>query len=209
MKPTRKMTPRIAAVLAAVAATVTVVAQAPSSVAADPEPAPAAALKAQNGNYSVFARPARDRDNISGWRVPRRHRETGIRYADARLVHQDAHRAVAAVPAQDQAAPGRDQACLVTQFRDGSGALACSPTLMYGESIGLVPDSVDTVTYTLTDGTTQQQDVVDNMWRSPEEAARVTYTIDGRVESIALMPMSSLPANARLSESGVVVPASE
>jgi hypothetical protein len=189
----------IALLVLAAAAALAATMQAPVSVAADPEPGPG--LRTQKGNYSVFARPARPNDDVSGWRVSRRPPDSGVRFPDARLVHQNAHRAVAAVPA-----PGGP--CLVTQFRDGSGAFTCSPALMHGASIGLVPDSVKTVTYTLTDGSTEQQEVVDNTWRSPAEAERVTYVLDGQVESIALMPLSSLPKNARLSESGVVEPAS-
>lgn len=161
-------------------------------------PQPAAAVSSASGTFAVFSRPSTAKDNIAGWRVATRKAGDGdMDFARARIIYQDAKRAVAAVPT-------RADPCLVTQLPDGSGGFTCSPSFSYGNSIGLVPDSVKSVSFTMTDGTTQEQDVTDNYWRSPSEATKVTYVVDGQTTSLELMPLSSLPKGASISPSGVV-----
>lgn len=172
-----------------------------SSVAAGASaapPQPATAVSTASGTFSVFARPATAKDHISGWRVAARKAGDGdMDFSRARVIYQDASRAVAAVPTTGEP-------CLVTQLPDGSGGFTCSPSFSYGHSIGLIPDSVKSVTYTMTDGTTQRQDVTGNFWRSPEEAAKVTYVVDGQTQNQDLMPLSSLPKGTTISPTGVV-----
>lgn len=170
---------------------------APASAAA--ASAPAAPLQAANGTFSVFARAATAEDDISGWRIPRNgvDEKFGMQFNAARVVYQDATKAVAAVPTA--AGP-----CLVSQYRDGSGGLTCSPTFTHGVSVGLVPDAVKTVSYTMTDGSTQTETVTDNTWHSPTEAAQVTYVLDGTPHVEALMPLSALPKGSTIAPTGLV-----
>jgi hypothetical protein len=157
-----------------------------------------------DASYSVLSRPAIANDDISTWKAATALGgrsgpgvNSTLNFSNARLIYQDDTRAVAAVPTSTEP-------CLATQFNDGSGALTCSPTLTYGTSIGLVPDSVMSVTFTLTDGTETARKVTDNFWRSPAEAAKVGYVLNGQTPSLELMPMSSLPKGAQISPSGVV-----
>lgn len=157
-----------------------------------------------SGRYSVLSRPATSKDDISGWPATAAlGRDSGpgvnhtLDFANARLVEQDATRAVAVVPTSTTP-------CLVAQFVDGSSGATCSPMLMYGNSIGLVPDSVKVVMFTMTDGSATQQAVTDNLWRAPAEASTVTYVLDGQPQNIKLMPMGSLPEGAQISASGAV-----
>lgn len=167
-----------------------------ATVGSSPSAAP---LQTKGGTYSVFAREATAGDDISGWRIPRNgvDAKVGMRFAEARVVYRDDTKSVAAVPTSSDP-------CLVSQYRDGSGGLTCSPTFTHGVSVGLVPDSVKSVTYAMTDGSTQVQEVTDNLWHSPTEAAQVTYVLDGVAHTEDLLPLSALPQGASISPSGLV-----
>lgn len=153
--------------------------------------------------FSVLSRPATSKDDVSAWKAAAlgAQKRTGVNptldFSNARLLYQDAGRAVAAVPTSSGA-------CIATQSVDGSGALTCSPAINYGNSVGLVPDAVKSVTFTLADGTQVDQNITENYWRAPAEAAKVSYVVDGQPQGVALMPLSSLPKGAQISPSGVV-----
>lgn len=157
----------------------------------------------RGAGFSVLERPAMPADDVTRW-APRADPAVGARFAEARVVHRDAGRVVAAVPA-------RNGACLLSRLPDGSRAMSCGgdadhfpATVGYAGAIGLVPDAVRAVTFTMTDGSVRTAEVIGNVWRSPVEAATAAYAVGGRVHRVGLMPRSSLPAGARLSPSGVV-----
>jgi hypothetical protein len=142
--------------------------------------------------YSIFAA-STTRVDASGWRLPPDNARVGARLDEARLVLRDATQTVAAVPAAK--AP-----CLFTRFADGSQGIACGgasgepPTNVgYSGALGLVPDAVDAVTLTMTDGTTRVAPVKNNVWTAPDDAATAAYSLTGRVIKIDLMPRSSMP----------------
>ena len=119
--------------------------------------------------------------------------DIGARMAAARLISQDSTRTVVAVPAAK--AP-----CLVSRFADGSQGASCAlardeqpASVSYSGAIGLVPDAVDSVTLTMTDGATRVVAVEDNVWTAPDEAAKAAYSFAGRVVEVELMPRSSMP----------------
>jgi hypothetical protein len=123
-----------------------------------------------------------------------------VRIQDARVVYQDATRIVAAVP-------GEFGPCLVDASTNGVRGGACAtkedehPMLLgYSGGIGLIPDGVKAVVFTMTDGTTDTQDVSGNLWRSPAEASRLSYVLDGREFDVALMPHSSIPEGVVIDE---------
>lgn len=155
-------------------------------------------------SYSIFARPADQRDDFSHWARLGGSR-IGARLSEGRFVDQDATRTVAAVPAAK--AP-----CLMSRYADGSYGASCGgagdqhpATVSYSGAIGLVPDAVESVTFTMTDGTSRVTRVTDNTWKSPVEAAKASYSIDGRVFEVDLMPRSSLPAGATIDPTTGVV----
>ncbi len=160
-------------------------------------------LQTAIGTYSVFARAAAPADDVSGWRIHEDRAGLGLRFSDARVVYSDSVRTVAAVPASDGP-------CLLAQYKDGSGGFNCggpnrvSASLGYNGALLLVPDSVQTVTYTMTDGTTQMSPVANNVAHSPVEAAKVAFTLGERTVQLDLMPRSSLPKGATLTEDGMV-----
>jgi hypothetical protein len=156
------------------------------------------------GTYSVFSRPATPEDDVSGWPMRTENFDKlGLRLDQARVVYRDAVRTLAAVPATDGP-------CLLTRLRNHGGGLNCggagrvTVALGYLGAIGLVPDSVDTVTFRMTDGSTQTAKVVDNTWNSPAEAASATFVLQGDSVNIELMPRSSLPKGTTISDDGVV-----
>ena len=156
------------------------------------------------GTYSVFSRAATSADDVSSWPMRAENfDQLGLRLDQARVVYRDAVRTMAAVPATDGP-------CLLTRLRNHGGGLNCggagrlTVALGYLGAIGLVPDSVDTVTFAMTDGSTQTAKVVDNTWNSPAEAASATFSLQGRSVSIELMPRSSLPKGTTISDDGVV-----
>jgi hypothetical protein len=127
----------------------------------------------------------------------------GLKLPEARIIYRDTAKAIAAVPAT--AAP-----CLATQFADGSQTLSCgsaagnTASVSFNGAMGLVPDAVKTVTFTMSDGSTATGQVIDNVWKSPGEAAKVTFSLDGHTQQIELMPRSSLPSGATIGADGVV-----
>jgi hypothetical protein len=62
-----------------------------------------------------------------------------------------------------------------------------------GGSFGVVPDDITTVTYTLASGEIQSGKVTENIWQAPLDATAVSFTENGTVRDIQLMPASKLP----------------
>jgi hypothetical protein len=157
--------------------------------------------------YSIFDRPAAAGDDVSRWNV--RARPTiDLDLGSGRLVHTDATKSVAAVRADKGL-------CLLQRFADGSSGLSCAlrpdevvAATSYDGAIGLVPDAVQTVTFTLTDGSATSIPVVDNVWKSPVEATKAVFTVPGTgVREVDLMPRSSMPKGTEITDDGIVVPA--
>jgi hypothetical protein len=166
---------------------------------------PSAPSAAATTSYSLLSRPTTAADtNVTDWKLQPNAR-LGTRPAGARVVYSDAWRTVAAVPSN--AVP-----CLVSEYRDGSQSTSCGTTddemtaaVSYLGSIGLVPDSVQNVTYTMTDGSQQIGGVKNNLWQAPSEAKEVTFTVGDKEESIGLMPASSMPKDAKIAPNGTVM----
>lgn len=135
------------------------------------------------------------------------HPELGLRPDEARALPAGTSptpgTTVTVIPAS--AAP-----CLYKKHGDGSEGLSCgssagrTASVGYEGSIGLVPDQVQTVTFTMTDGSQRSASVVDNLWKSPPEAAKVSFVVAGQSQEIDLMPRSTLPAGASISKDGLV-----
>jgi hypothetical protein len=95
--------------------------------------------------------------------------------------------------------PGKVAPCLYVA-RSGSEHLSCgtipgeTALVTYNGSIGVVPDSVKSVTFTMSDDSQQVVSVTNDVWQSPLEASKVTFTLDGTVHTIDLLPHSTLPA---------------
>ncbi|HEX6023055.1 MAG TPA: hypothetical protein VFZ00_13730 [Solirubrobacter sp.] len=158
---------------------------------------------ASEHRYSVFARPADPNDSVADWDIPANPR-IGLDISGARIVESRPERQVAAVPAAK--AP-----CLVTRFTGGSRGVSCAmepgqtPALVtHDGAVGLVPDGVQTVTFTMSNGSTIADRVVDNVWKSPVEATAVSFTIDGAEQQVQLMARSSLPEGAAIGADGIV-----
>ncbi len=60
------------------------------------------------------------------------------------------------------------------------------------------------MTFTTTDGSTQTTPVTENVWKSPVEVAKASFSIDGRLFEVELVPRSSLPAGATIEPTGIV-----
>ena len=135
--------------------------------------------------YSIFSgSTSRLNAATPGWRpLPD---SIGARMAEARLISQDSTGTVVAVPAAK--AP-----CLVSRLADGSQTASCAverdqhpASVSYSGAIGLVPDAVDSVTLTMTDGATRVVAVEDNVWTAPDDAAKAAYLFSGRVVEVEL-----------------------
>jgi hypothetical protein len=182
----------VTAVLAAIALWLVLNHSSDASASAPPSPQASGRGQWAAGTYGVFNRPARRDDDLSSWRARDDH-GLGLRLSEGRVVFRDGSRAVAAVPATDGP-------CLVTQFADGSGGVVCGgadhPTVSTGYvgAIGIVPDSVGSVTFTLADGSTVAGAVDENTWRSPDDALRVSYSVAGREQQAELMARSAAPS---------------
>jgi hypothetical protein len=164
----------------------------PGSTAARDNGASTAVAASAPDTYSIFAS-STSRLNATkpGWRPPAGF--VGARMAEARLISQDSTRTVVAVPAAK--AP-----CLISRFADGSESASCAleadqqpASVSYSGAIGLVPDAVDSVTLTMTDGATRVVPVRNNVWTAPDDAAKAAYSLAGRVVNVELMPRSSMP----------------
>lgn len=152
-------------------------------------------------SFSILDRPLRASDNISSWRFPSA-AERGLNVARARVVQRDSRKTVAVMPSNEGP-------CLATKSLAGQG-LSCAPvgataaTVSVEGSIGVVPNSVTSVKYEMTDGTVRSGQVSENVWKAPIEARRVSFSLRGKTETIDLMPPSSLPDGAVVGDDGVV-----
>jgi len=160
-------------------------------------------------SYSVLTRPAtaRDREFSHSWNSVKdtasRTPGLGLDVNGARVVRSDATGTLAVVPAQ--AAP-----CLVSGHGDADSHISCgtgdepvTATISYGSATGVVPDSVESVAFKMTDGTVTNGKVVDNIWNAPPEAATATYVVDGHTVVVDLMPASAMPAGATTDSNGM------
>ncbi len=176
----------------------------PDRSGADSAPLGQAEAQTPSGTYSVFTRPPTASDSVASWRLPEFPGIT-LNTPAARRVSDDATKTVAAVPAT-----GVDGPCLATHYSSGGTGLNCPApngiiaSIGYTGAIGLVPDSVNTVTLTMTDGSSRSETVVDNTWHAPDDASRATFSLNGDELIVHLMPRSSLPAGAKLSPDGLV-----
>lgn len=163
-----------------------------------------APVGAPGNAFGVFEQAAESQDDISSWGIPEIP-QIGLETDAARVVVTSPNRTVAAVPAAK--AP-----CLVTRTAQSGIGISCATaaneataTVGYNGAIGLVPDSVKSVMFTMVDGSTQAQDVVDNIWQSPVEAETATFDLEGETQKVDLMPRSSMPKSATVSPDGVVM----
>ena len=194
MRKTYKMLAPAAAAATLTAALAWVVASAPSDSTSvrDSTRARSSVATSVADSYSIFEGSANRLDAAApGWRpLPD---GIGARMAEARLILQDRTRTVVAVPAAN--AP-----CLVSRFADGSQAASCAlerdqqpASVTYRGAIGLVPDAVDAITLTMTDGKTRVVPVENNVWTAPDDASTAAYSFSGRIVKVELMPRSSMP----------------
>jgi hypothetical protein len=190
--------------LAVLASTIGFLELRPDRSGADSAPLGQAEAQTPSGTYSVFTRPPRASDSVESWRLPEFSGIT-LNTPAARRVAEDATKTVAAVPAT-----GVDGPCLATRYSSGGTALNCAgsngiiASIGYTGAIGLVPDSVTTVTLTMTDGSSRAATVADNTWRAPDDASQATFSLNGEQKIVRLMPRSSLPEGAKLSPDGLV-----
>lgn len=99
--------------------------------------------------------------------------------------------------------PSAKAPCLYMRQKDNED-LSCGgdsgPTVSasFTGAIGVVPDSVESVEFVMTDGSRQVGEVADNIWVSPPEAATVSISVDGVTTTAELAPRSSLPASVEV-----------
>jgi hypothetical protein len=170
--------------------------------------APATVGSAADHTYSLLARAATPDDVAASQKIdPGKWAavmpELGIDIASVRVIRQTAEKTTVVLRRADAA-------CLATAGANGRG-LTCATneepsaaTMIYGSAVGLVPDSVRSVTFHQTDGTEVTVSVVNNVWEAPAEADSATFTIEGEEKHVTLMPLSALPKGAKLSPDGVV-----
>jgi hypothetical protein len=169
----------------------------------------AQASGASKATYRVLARPANARDegfarsSAALRKVAERSPEIGLEPRGARVVRSDDARTLAVVPAQ--AAP-----CLVSEGPSAPASVSCgtgtepkTAMVNYGSAVGVVPDTVQTVSFTMTDGSVVTGEVSDNMWNAPAEAASVSFAVDGRARTIELMPLSAQPEGTTVGPDGI------
>lgn len=172
-----------------------------AAVALWPHATSASVRSADGTKWSVVNRARVASDDVSSWKLPV-DTPFALKGANARVVYRDAKKQVAVVPTNGVP-------CLATHLTAGGFGLSCAtstdetPTsVSYDGAIGLVPDEVKSVTYTMTDGTSQTQQVVNNIWRSPLEASKASFLLHGSEQIVDLMPASSKPADATVSADG-------
>jgi hypothetical protein len=212
---TRRLIVGVAAILITVAAVAVWTGMSTKPASAQPAAAKSSSsskvLKLEgtpNDQYGLLRTVATPDDDVSTWGV---HPIPVVspQFAGARVVLRSATRSIAAVPA-------KFGPCLVARIANGSRGMACGtnrdehPAMVgYEASIGLVPDSVESVTYAMADGSDQTARVVGNMWKAPPAAVTVSYTDGKRSFRVELMPTGSLPADAELDpNTGLVGPKS-
>lgn len=99
--------------------------------------------------------------------------------------------------------PRRDgTVCFTKLDASGEAGIDCntaggSPFLAtYGQASGVVPVSVESVTFTLSDGSTQTTATPDGTWSAPSEAASISYGTGASKYTEGLLPASTKPAPA-------------
>jgi len=160
--------------------------------------------------YSVLARPADPNDvrfaqsSAALREMAARSPQLGLEPSGARIVQSDNSQTVAVVPATTTP-------CLVSEGGDAHFSVSCGtpnqPTtamVTYGSAMGVVPDSVDEVSFKMTDGTVVRGAVTNNMWSAPAEAASANIVMAGHTTVVDLMPRSRLPKGATVQPDGTV-----
>ncbi|WP_445150673.1 hypothetical protein [Baekduia sp. Peel2402] len=116
-----------------------------------------------------------------------------------RLVSRDEARTVLIVPRTD------GQVCLEVLFAEGGAGANCNSTgdapilVTYGKAIGVVPASVEQLTYTLTSGRQiEAKPGTDGVFTAPADALSVSYSDASESHTIDLMPASAKPAKAQI-----------
>ena len=173
----------------------------------DKHSAAATSSTGPNAAYSIFARPTAAAD-MAAWKVPASRiaedkPDQRLDFSLAKAVRATAAKSYTAVPAAfgpcliGNAASGVTVSC---PRSEGETAALVN----YAGSVGLVPDSVRQIAFTMTDGTEREVAVSDNTWSAPAEASSATFVASGRKQVVELLPRSSLPSDAQLSPDGLV-----
>ena len=199
----------VAAVIACAFVAISQSAGSRGSAQAAPTAASVQEAEAENVSYGVLARPADADDerfaqsSVALRETSERDPQLGLEPDGARVVRSDAAGTLAVVPAE--AAP-----CLVSES-SSSRAVSCGtpehPTtaqVRYGSATGVVPDSVSTVSFKMTDGSSVRRAVTNNLWEAPADAASATIVVDGHSTVVELMPRTALPEGATVGPHGLV-----
>jgi hypothetical protein len=122
-----------------------------------------------------------------------------------RVLRRDAVETLAVIPTKSGGA------CLATMHSNGGAGRACTTAtnpsvalVRYGQTIGLVPDGVDTISYRLSDGSVVQGGVVNNVYEAPADAAAATFAVGGSTNTVDLLPSGSLPKGAHVTSDGTI-----
>jgi hypothetical protein len=176
-----------------------------SGASSDPRASGAAVTE----SYAVLEGQASDRDEnfarTSTWlaEIAADKPELGLRSDGARIVASPWSHTLAVVPA-------RVVPCLVDGYGEPGSSIACgteahpvTAMVNFGAALGVVPDSVESVAFEMTDGSILTRPVDANIWRAPAEASRVHFAVGGKSLSVELMPLSHRPEGAVTDADGV------
>lgn len=131
-----------------------------------------------------------------------------IQAEDARVIRRAVDETLVLVPRSD------DQLCVERLRTDGTAGGGCVArgvaetagiAFTIGPNIGVVPDGVDRVDFTLRDGSHTTSPVDGNVYRVPAEATEGTLVLDGSTYSIAFIPRSALPKSSGRPGEGKVI----
>lgn len=186
-----------------------------SSNPAEEGEATATSIPDQNRDYSVFDRATTEADEqASKWRLPDTLPAQGIDMSSARIVLENRSTVIAAVKSNVGPCLVKHHVALqsfglscpadpaVGKNQDPSATAA---SVGYGVAVGVVPDTVKNVDYTLSGGGTERVAVHGNVWKAPADATKVTFTINGQAAQIELLPAGALPKGAKLCSNGLVM----
>ena len=115
-----------------------------------------------------------------------------IQTAGARVLVSDAEETIALIPRSD------NQLCLFYYLANGDAGADCNTREIAeteglsifnrGWGIGVVPDGVDQVEFTLSDGSTVVVSVTNNVYHVPAEAVEGRVQHDGKTYSTTFLP---------------------
>jgi hypothetical protein len=125
---------------------------------------------------------------------------SGLDLDDARVLDDQPDESVILVPRAD------DELCVVRLYSNGSAGGTCETNDVadsrgiisgsLGHTSGVVPDGVDHVDFTLSDGGHSSTPVTHNMFTAPPEAVIATYLVSGQLQTVVMIPASRAPAGA-------------